>query len=211
MRARPSCKKTRSKADDPPLCNLSVSFSEVSIFRLPHVVRKPLRVLAVLLLLLLLLLMLMLLESNFITRDRLDLGENFKKHLTPLIFMNFWKFFENFSKIFRKIFEKISKQFQKNFQKIPKKFQKISKKFQKVFKNVSINFRIFLLSSLTDINLLLWGSLVEDVVLLVTFRFSSNTFNVWNTTIVTISKWFSLDCFFQALPPHSAVVPHSTT
>ena len=122
-----------------------------------NVVRKPLRLLAVLLL------MLLLLESNFITRDRLDLGENFKKHLTPLIFMNFWKFFENFSKIFWKNFKTISK----NFQKIPKKFQKISKKFQKVFKNVSIIFRIFLLSSLTDINLLLWGSLVEDVVLLV--------------------------------------------
>ena len=49
--------------------------------------RETLRLLAVLMLMLLLLL-----ESNFITRDRLDLGENFKKHLTPLIFMNFWKF-----------------------------------------------------------------------------------------------------------------------
>ena len=73
-----------------------------------NVVRKPLRLLAVLLLLLLMLMLLMLLlESNFITRDRLDLGENFKKHLTPLIFMNFWKLFEKISKKNLKMFEKV--------------------------------------------------------------------------------------------------------
>ena len=41
---------------------------------------------------------------------------------------------------------------------------------KKIFENFSKHFRkclIFLLSSLTDINPLLWGSLVEDVVLLV--------------------------------------------
>ena len=32
-------------------------------------------------------------SSNFITRDWLDLGQNFKKHMTPLIFMNFSKTF----------------------------------------------------------------------------------------------------------------------
>ena len=31
--------------------------------------------------------------SNFITRDWLDLGQNFKKHMTPLIFKNFSKNF----------------------------------------------------------------------------------------------------------------------
>ena len=41
--------------------------------------RKPLRLLAVLMLLL------MLLESNFITRDWLDIAQFFKKHMTPLI------------------------------------------------------------------------------------------------------------------------------
>ncbi len=65
-----------------------------------NVVRKPHRLLLVLLLLMLLL------EFNFITRYWLDLGETFKKHLTPLIFMNFCdnfsKFFEKISKIFGK-------------------------------------------------------------------------------------------------------------
>ena len=40
---------------------------------------------------LLLLLLLLLLSSNFITRDWLDLGQIFKKHMTPLNFMNFSK------------------------------------------------------------------------------------------------------------------------
>ena len=57
--------------------------------------RKPLRLLAVLILLLLLMLLL-LLASNFIARDWLDLGQIFKKRMTPLIFMNFLKNFEFF-------------------------------------------------------------------------------------------------------------------
>ena len=31
-------------------------------------------------------------SSNFITRDWLDLGQIFKKHMTPLIFINFLNF-----------------------------------------------------------------------------------------------------------------------
>ena len=55
-----------------------------------NVVRKPLRLLAVMLMLMLLIL----LASNFIARDWLELGQIFKKHMTPLIFMNFLKIFE---------------------------------------------------------------------------------------------------------------------
>ena len=57
-----------------------------------NVVRKPLRLLLVLMLMLLLMLLL-LLSSNFITRDWLDLGQNFKKHMNPSIFKNFSKKF----------------------------------------------------------------------------------------------------------------------
>ena len=69
-----------------------------------NVVRKPLRLLAVMLLLLLL-------ASNFIARDWLDLGQIFKKHMTPLIFRIFLK---SFSKNIRDVFDFFFN-FSKNF------------------------------------------------------------------------------------------------
>ena len=93
---------------------LSTTTNPLIFFRLPHVVRKPLRVLAVLILLM---------PSNFRTRDWPTFADS--------------KFFKKISKNVHKIFKKNSKIFQKN-----------SKSFPKIFD-------FFLLSSLTDINLLL--------------------------------------------------------
>ena len=104
------------------MCSWRLPFSENLFWQNSHswgfflgclnIVRKPHR------LLLMMLMLLLMLASNFITRDWLDLGQIFKKHMTSLIFMNFLKKIRNVFFIFRKCLENISTVFRQFFEKI---------------------------------------------------------------------------------------------